>query len=75
MIKNKIKKSTISKRLTKIQSETTKDKRKLIRLDIEEVVDEMYHIYKWFVFDYENCIEANKINEELDREEEEKNSQ
>jgi len=66
---NKIKKSTITKRLNKIQSETTKDKRKLLRLDIEEVIDEMYHIYKWFVFDYENCVEANKMNIELDEEE------
>jgi len=52
--------------LTKIQSETTKDKRKLIRLDIEEVIDEMYLVYKWFVFEYENCIEVNKINKELE---------
>lgn len=66
---NKNKKTTISKRLTKLHNETKKDKRKLIRLDIEDVVDDMYSVYKWFVFDYETCIEYMTIDKELELEE------
>lgn len=58
-------KSTISKRLSKIQSETKKDQIKLIRLDIEEVMDKMYLLYKWKTKEYGNCIEGIKINKEF----------
>lgn len=65
---NKIRKSTISKRLSKIQSETKKDQRKLIRLDIEDVMNEMYLLYKWITKEYGYCIEGNKINKEIEEE-------
>lgn len=65
---NKIRKSTISKRLSKIQSETKKDQRKLIRLDIEDVMNEMYLLYKWMTKEYGYCVEGNKINKEIEEE-------
>lgn len=65
---NKIRKSTISKKLSKINSEVKKDNRKLIRLDIEEVINEMYMIYKWIVGELNSCIEVNDINKELEEE-------
>ncbi len=43
-----------------------KDQRKLIRLDIEEVMDEMYLLYKWMTKEYGYCVEGNKINKELE---------
>ena len=52
----------------KIQSETKKDQRKLIRLDIEEVMDEMYLLYKWMTKEYGFCVEGNKINKEIEEE-------
>src|SRR5574344_565369 len=64
---NKIRKSTISKKLSKIQSETKKDQRKLVRLDIEDVMNEMYLLYKWMTKEYGYCIEGNKINKEMKR--------
>ena len=66
---NKIRKSTISKRLSKIQIEVKKEQRKLLRLDIEDVVNEFYMLYKWMTKEYENCIYGNKINKELEDEE------
>ena len=65
---NKIRKSTISKKLSKINSEVKKENRKLIRLDIEEVINEMYMIYKWIVGELNGCIENNEINKELEKE-------
>ncbi len=70
---NKIRKSTISKRLPKIQAETKKDSRKLLRLDIQDVVDEMYMIYKWLTEEYVGCIENIKIGKELEEEENKSN--
>lgn len=44
---NNIKKSIITNKLSKTETETKKDERKLIRLDIENIIEEMYLIYKW----------------------------
>jgi hypothetical protein len=65
---NKIRKSTISKRLSKIQSETKKDQRKLIRLDIEDVMNEMYMIYKWMTKEYGYCLDYDRISKEIEEE-------
>ena len=62
---HKNKKTTISKRLTKIEKETKKNQRKLLRLDIEDIVNDMYSIYKWFVSEYENYCEMNETYREL----------
>jgi len=58
---NKNIKTTISKRLSKIEAEVKRDQRKLIRLDIEDLINEMYSIYKLFTKEYEACCESNEF--------------
>jgi len=72
---NKNNKSALSKKLSKLVSETKKDQRKLIQLEIEKIIDEMSYIYKWCSNEYKECeknlannvtaVEALKIKEEI----------
>ena len=59
---NKNIKTTISKRLSKLEAEVKKDQRKLIRLDIEDLINDMYSIYKLFTKEYGACCESNEFN-------------
>ncbi|MCF6331084.1 MAG: hypothetical protein L3I99_05995 [Sulfurimonas sp.] len=58
---NKNIKTTISKRLSKLEAEVKKDQRKLIRLDIEDLINDMYAIYKLFTKEYKACCETNEF--------------
>jgi hypothetical protein len=62
---NKGKKSTITKRLSKIQSEVKGSERTLIKLEIEKVVDELYIVCKWLSNEYEFCVEIFKTYRQL----------
>lgn len=62
---NKAKKSTITKRLSKIKSEVKGSERTLIKLEIEKVVDELYMVCKWLSNEYEFCVEIFKTYRQL----------
>lgn len=54
--RNKVNKSTVSKKLNKMVSETKESNRENIRLDIEDLMDELHMIYRWVMRDYEDCM-------------------